>query len=74
VLATLSGERTKALLSDGESQALALTSGYHVAYLVGAVLAAIAVAIAVFVLRQPQPGAMPAPQESEPEPAFSEAA
>jgi EmrB/QacA subfamily drug resistance transporter len=74
VLATLSGERTKALLGDGESQAQALTSGYHVAYLVGAILAAIAVAIAVFVLRAPRPGEMPMPQEDEPEPAYSEAA
>jgi EmrB/QacA subfamily drug resistance transporter len=74
VLATLSGERTKALLGEGESQAQALTSGYHVAYLVGAVLAAIAVAIAVFVLRSPRPEAMPAHQESEPEPAYSEVA
>ena len=77
VLATLSGERTKSLLSDGHSLASALTSGYHVAYLVGAVLAAIAVAIAVFVLRAPQPVAMPMPQEGElseePEPAYSEA-
>jgi EmrB/QacA subfamily drug resistance transporter len=78
VLATLSGERTKALLGDGHSQAQALTSGYHVAYLVGAVLAAIAVAIAVFVLRAPRPQgprAMPEPAEGEPEraePAFSE--
>jgi hypothetical protein len=48
-----------------------LTSGYHLAYLVGAILAAIAVAIAVFVLRAPRPQAMPATQE-EPEPAFSE--
>jgi EmrB/QacA subfamily drug resistance transporter len=74
VLATLSGERTKSLLGDGEGHLQALTSGYHVAYLVGAILAAIAVAIAVFVLRAPQPRQMPAPhQEPEPEPAFSEA-
>jgi EmrB/QacA subfamily drug resistance transporter len=74
VLATLSGERTDALLGDGESQAQALTSGYHVAYFVGAVLAAIAVAIAVLVLRTPQPGEAAAAAEGEPEPAFSEAA
>jgi EmrB/QacA subfamily drug resistance transporter len=73
VLATLSGERTKSLLGDGESQLQALTSGYHVAYLVGAVLAAIAVAIAVFVLRAPRPRAAPAAPREEPEPAFSEA-
>jgi EmrB/QacA subfamily drug resistance transporter len=73
VLATLSGERTKSLLNDGEGQLQALTSGYHVAYLVGAVLAAIAVAIAVFVLRAPRPQAMPAASREEPEPALSEA-
>jgi EmrB/QacA subfamily drug resistance transporter len=72
VLATLSGERTQSLLDDGEGQLQALTSGYHVAYLVGAVLAAIAVAIAVFVLRAPQPQEMPVAAE-EREPAFSEA-
>src|SRR5690242_11873621 len=82
VLATLSTERTNSLLGDGQSQAQALTSGYHVAYLIGAGLAAIAVAIAVFVLRAPRPGAMPAhgeemapdqAGEGEPEPAYSEA-
>jgi sugar phosphate permease len=72
VLATLSGERTQALLDDGEGQLQALTSGYHLAYLVGAGLAAIAVAIAVFVLRAPQPQEMPVVAE-EREPAFSEA-
>jgi EmrB/QacA subfamily drug resistance transporter len=72
VLATLSGERTKSLLDEGHSLASALTSGYHVAYLVGAILAAVAVAIAVFVLRAPQPAAMPVSQEGEPEPAFQE--
>jgi EmrB/QacA subfamily drug resistance transporter len=73
ILATLSGERTQTLLDDGEGLAQALTSGYHLAYLVGAVLASIAVAIAVFVLRAPQPQEMPAPQEGKPEPVFSEA-
>jgi len=72
ILATLSGERTKSLLDNGEGQLQALTSGYHVAYLVGAIFAAVAVAIAVFVLRSPRPQAMPAAQE-EPEIAFSEA-
>jgi EmrB/QacA subfamily drug resistance transporter len=71
VLATLSTERTNALVSDGEGQLQALTSGYHVAYLVGAALAAIAVAIAVFVLRPPRPQEMPMAQD-EREPALSE--
>jgi EmrB/QacA subfamily drug resistance transporter len=73
VLATLSTERSEALLADGESLASALNSGYHVAYLIGAALAAIAVAIAVFVLRAPQPNAMPPCGEAEVEPALSEA-
>jgi EmrB/QacA subfamily drug resistance transporter len=72
VLATLSTERTQSLLDDGVSRASALTSGYHVAYLIGAGLAAIAVAIAVFVLRAPRPEEMPIPQEGR-EPAYSEA-
>ena len=59
VLATLSTERTQSLLDDGVSNASALTSGYHVAYLIGAGLAAIAVAIAVFVLRDVAPAAPP---------------
>jgi MFS family permease len=67
VLATLSTERTQSLI-DGGSHPAALTSGYHVAYFVGAGLAAIAVAIAVLVLRAPRPGEMPEPQESAPEP------
>jgi EmrB/QacA subfamily drug resistance transporter len=73
VLATLSTERTNSLFADGEGPLQALNSGYHVAYLIGAGLAAIAAAIAVFVLRSPSPQEMSAPQEGEPEPALSEA-
>src|SRR4051794_6307253 len=81
VLATLSTQRTDTLLANGEGHLQALNSGYHVAYLIGAGLAAIAVAIAVFVLRTPEPpGAMPAQEmefepmaEGERDPAFSEA-
>ncbi|MBK5219119.1 MAG: MFS transporter [Thermoleophilia bacterium] len=63
LLATLSTERTDTLLGEGVSQASALTSGYHLAYFVGAGLAAIAVAVAIFVLRP-----MPMPSHGEPEP------
>ena len=56
VLATLSTDRSDSLLADGESTASALNAGYHLAYLVGAVLVGIAIAIAVFVLR---PAPMP---------------
>ena len=80
VLATLSADRTKALEADGIAEAAALNSGYHVAYLVGAGLAAIAVLIAIFVLRQPQTEdtedddepAAPV-EERAPEPAYSDA-
>jgi EmrB/QacA subfamily drug resistance transporter len=77
VLATLSTERTNSLLAAGAGQLQALNSGYHVAYLIGAGLAAISVAIAIFVLRAPE--AMPAhaepqpPGEGERQPAYSEA-
>ena len=60
VLATLSTERTQNLVADGTAQAQALTSGYHLAYLVGAGLAAIAVIVAVVVLRNPEPMEAPA--------------
>ena len=51
VLATLSTERTEKLEAAGHSAASALTSGYHLAYLVGAGLAFASLLIAIFVLR-----------------------
>ena len=51
LLATLSTERTKALLEDGESTAAALTGGFHLAYLIGAALAVVAIVAAVTILR-----------------------
>ena len=78
VLATLASGRTDNLLADGASNVAALNSGFHLAYLVGAGLVAIALAIAVFVLREVTPSAVAAPEEgtagqpSEPEPAYSE--
>jgi MFS family permease len=51
VLATLSTERTNGLLADGETTASALNSGYHLAYLIGAVLVAAAIVVAVTVLQ-----------------------
>src|ERR1700742_1200740 len=65
VLATLSTERTNSLLDSGASHASALTSGYHLAYLIGAGLAAIAVLLAIFVIRPtPTPGQGGAPEGS----------
>ena len=76
VLATLATERTDARIAEGVSNAAALNSGYHLAYLIGAVLVAAAFVAAVTVLRSS------APQEAEQadgapghaEPAYSEAA
>jgi MFS family permease len=47
VLASLAASRTDSLLADGESQEAALTGGYHVAFLVGAVFAAVAAVLGV---------------------------
>jgi len=80
VLATLASERTSNKLADGASQLSALNSGYHLAYIVGAVLVVIATVVAATVLR---PVAMSSPEEmaaehagageQEREPAYSEA-
>jgi EmrB/QacA subfamily drug resistance transporter len=51
VLATFATERTDGLLADGESTAVALNSGYHLAYLIGAALVVVATVVAVVVLR-----------------------
>jgi EmrB/QacA subfamily drug resistance transporter len=61
VLATLATERTDGLLADGESAAVALNSGYHLAYLIGAGLVLVAIAVAVSVLRSPVPEAAAEP-------------
>ena len=57
VLATLATSRTENLLADGRLAVVALTSGYQLAFLIGAVLIAVGVAIAVTVMRDPA-GAM----------------
>jgi MFS family permease len=51
VLATLATERSDGLRADGQSTASALNSGYHLAYLIGAALVAIAIVVALGVLR-----------------------
>ena len=70
VLATVSTTRTDTLLERGESVASALTGGFHVAFLIGALLVLAALAVALTVV-QPQkqqakepdaPGADSAPQ------------
>jgi EmrB/QacA subfamily drug resistance transporter len=51
VLATLSTTRTEDLLADGESAASALTSGFHLAFIIGAALVVAAVAVGLTVLQ-----------------------
>jgi EmrB/QacA subfamily drug resistance transporter len=75
VLATLATERTSSQLAAGESMASALNAGYHLAYLVGAVLILVAIAVALTVLRDPQAEQETAtPERAERRPAYSEAA
>jgi EmrB/QacA subfamily drug resistance transporter len=84
VLATLAAGRTDNLLADGRAHDVALNSGFHLAYLVGAALVGIALVLAITVLRAPAPqeAAHPAAEAADgeapvetapPEPAYSEA-
>jgi len=57
VLATLATERTDGLIADGEPAASALNSGYHLAYLIGAVLVGVAIVVALTVVRTDAPAA-----------------
>jgi hypothetical protein len=74
VLATLSAERTDGLLADGESTAIALNSGYHLAYLIGAAMVAVALLIAIGVLRPAPAMQAPGTEGENGETALSEAA
>jgi EmrB/QacA subfamily drug resistance transporter len=79
VLATLATDRTDGLRADGESVSAALNGGYHLAYLIGAVLVAIAVVAAITLLRDQRPPVAATEEHAEhaphaPQPAFSEAA
>jgi EmrB/QacA subfamily drug resistance transporter len=77
VLATLSATRSDSLIADGEAKASALTSGYHLAFLIGAALVLAAIAVAVLVLEPEKQAEARAARESggsRSEPAYSEAA
>jgi EmrB/QacA subfamily drug resistance transporter len=52
VLASIAASRTDTLLATGESNAAALTGGYHVAFFVGALFAVAAAALGGLLLRQ----------------------
>jgi EmrB/QacA subfamily drug resistance transporter len=53
VLSTIATNHSKALTSHGHAVASALTSGYHLAFLIAAVCVAVGVVVALFVLRVP---------------------
>jgi EmrB/QacA subfamily drug resistance transporter len=65
VLATLSATRTNDLLASGHDTASALTSGYHLAFLVAAGLVALAAVVAAVVLRSEAPAAQAAAEPVE---------
>jgi len=67
VLATVAADRTDGLLADGESAMSALNSGFHVAYLIGAGLVAVAFVVALVLLRSPSPADMAAAHGDAPE-------
>ncbi len=69
ILASLAASRTESLAASGDGPLVALTGGYHVAFLVGALFAAGAAAIGVTLLR---PG--PAIESAEHETELAEAA
>jgi EmrB/QacA subfamily drug resistance transporter len=69
VLASLAASRTSALLAHGESQAAALTGGYHAAFLAGAIAAAAAAALGAALLRAPASQTTGEPAEATGEPA-----
>jgi MFS family permease len=65
ILASLAASRTATLLDAGESKVAALTGGYHVAFLVGAIFALSAAVIGVTLLRPKRiaaPGQEPSPE------------
>ena len=72
VLATLSTNRTTDLVNSGEGSHAALTSGYQLAFVVGAGLLVGAVVVALSVIRSgPMAGEEVAVETAEAEPAFS---
>jgi EmrB/QacA subfamily drug resistance transporter len=60
VLATLSTTRTSSLAASGHSTAVALTGGYHLAFLIGFALVVAAIVVALAVLRSPARAQAPA--------------
>jgi EmrB/QacA subfamily drug resistance transporter len=77
VLATVSSTRSDTLIEAGHSTASALTSGYHLAFLIGAGLVSLAIVVAITVLEPTEKAeerAAGGATEKAGEPAYSEAA
>jgi hypothetical protein len=73
VLATLSTTRTNGLIAHGHARASALTSGYHLAFLIAALLVAAAIVVSAAIL-EPDRQATPALEAAGTESAYTEAA
>jgi sugar phosphate permease len=73
VLATLAATRTDSAVADGHSHAAALTSGFHLAFMIGAALVVASVIIAITVLQSERRAAKSAQPVIEGEPAYSDA-
>jgi MFS family permease len=74
VLASLAASRTETLQAAGDSSLVALTGGYHLAFLVGAVFAAGGAALGAVLLRSRAQESAPNGEEAVEDPAVAEAA
>jgi MFS family permease len=74
VLASVAASRTSHLLASGHGHPSALVGGYHIAFLIGAVFAALAALLSAQLLRAPRGAAVPAAEAIEQgrEPALAE--
>jgi MFS family permease len=74
VLATLSATRSENIIGGGEATASALTSGYHLAFLIGTGLVVAAIVVAVTVLQPEKQTEEQVAREAGAEPDYCEAA
>jgi MFS family permease len=72
VLASLAAKRTESLSASGESAKAALTGGYHLAFMTGAVFAVAGALMSAFLLREPAPMTAHAGEEPGRSPAYAE--
>jgi MFS family permease len=63
-LGTIATDRTNSLRAAGEGATQALSSGYHLAFLIGAGAAAVGILIAALFLRAPRPQLEAVPDEA----------